>query len=71
MIGLAIPLISKYSGSFVNSQIEIVMTAPTTICNGSRIKEFIEIKLIAYTGIAIVIAIPKLGRISFTCSFIP
>ena len=65
---MAMPLISKYSGSFVTSQIPIVMTAPTTICNGSNKKGFKGIKLIANTGTAIVMATPKLGRMSFTCS---
>ena len=65
---MAMPLISKYSGSFVTSQIPIVMTAPTTICNGSNKKGFIGMKLIAKTGIAIIMATPKLGRISFICS---
>ena len=70
MIGIAIPLISKYSGSFVVSQIPIVIAAPTIICNESKIIGFNGIKLIAKTGIAIIIETPKLGRISFICSFL-
>ena len=50
MIGMIMPLISKYSGSFITSQIEIVMIAPATICNGSRMKGFNGIKPIAKTG---------------------
>ena len=68
MMGIARPLSSKYSGSFIVSHIPIVMTAPTKICNGNKIKGFIGIKFIAKTGIAITKATPKLGKISFNCS---
>ena len=47
MIGMAMPLSSKYSESFVTSQIVIVINAPTTICNGSNTKGFNGMKLIA------------------------
>lgn len=65
---MAMPLISKYSGSLVVSQIVIVIKAPTKICNGSKMKGFKGMKLIPKTGTAIVMATPKLGRMSFTCS---
>ena len=65
---MAMPLISKYSESFVVSQITIVIIAPTKICNGNKMKGFNGMKLMAKTGTAIATATPKLGRMSFTCS---
>ena len=69
-MGCAIPLISIYSDRIVISHIVFVMIAPTNICNGSKMKGLTGMKLIINTGIAITIATPKPGRISFICSLI-